>query len=107
MILSTTPTIEGRPVAEYLGVIAGETIVGANIVRDIFASITDVIGGRAGAYEEVLGRARAESLAELADRAAALRADAVVGIDLSYEAVGDTGSMLMVTATGTAVRLSR
>lgn len=105
MILSTTPTLEGHPVREYLGVVAGETIVGANVVRDFFASITDVIGGRAGAYEEVLGRARREALDELADRAADLGASAVVGIHLSYEAVGQTGSMLMVTATGTAVRL--
>jgi uncharacterized protein YbjQ (UPF0145 family) len=105
MILSTTPTLEGHPVREYLGVVAGETIVGANVVRDFFASITDVIGGRAGAYEEVLGRARREALDELADRAADLGANAVVGIHLSYEAVGQTGSMLMVTATGTAVRL--
>lgn len=106
MILSTTPTLEGRPIKTYLGLVAGETIVGANVVRDFFASITDVIGGRAGAYEEVLGRARREALAELEERAAELGADAVVGIDLSYEAVGGTGSMLMVTATGTAVKLA-
>ena len=105
MILSTTPTLEVRPIRAYLGLVAGETIVGANVVRDFFASITDVIGGRAGAYEEVLGRARREALAELEERAADLGADAVVGIDLSYEAVGQTGSMLMVTATGTAVKL--
>jgi uncharacterized protein YbjQ (UPF0145 family) len=105
MILSTTPTLEGHPIKTYLGLVAGETIVGANVVRDFFASITDVIGGRAGAYEEVLGRARREALAELEERAADLGADAVVGIDLSYEAVGQTGSMLMVTATGTAVKL--
>lgn len=105
MILSTTPTLEGHPIKAYLGLVAGETIVGANVVRDFFASITDVIGGRAGAYEEVLGRARREALAELEERAADLGADAVVGIDLSYEAVGQTGSMLMVTATGTAVKL--
>jgi uncharacterized protein YbjQ (UPF0145 family) len=105
MILSTTPTLEGRPVQDYLGVVAGETIVGANMVRDFFASITDVIGGRAGAYEEVLGRARTEALEELSERAAELGANAVLAIDLSYEAVGQTGSMLMVTATGTAVRV--
>lgn len=105
MILSTTPTLEGKPIKGYLGLVAGETIVGANVVRDFFASITDVIGGRAGAYEEVLGRARREALAELEERAADLGADAVVGIDLGYEAIGGTGSMLMVTATGTAVKL--
>jgi len=105
MIVSTTPTIEGRPVQAYLGIVAGEAIVGANVVRDFFASITDVIGGRAGAYEEVLGRARREALEELEERATEMGANAVVGVDLSYEAVGQTGSMLMVTATGTAVRL--
>lgn len=105
MILSTTPTLEGKPIKGYLGLVAGETIVGANVVRDFFASITDVIGGRAGAYEEVLGRARREALAEIEERAADLGADAVVGIDLGYEAIGGTGSMLMVTATGTAVKL--
>lgn len=105
MILVTTPSLDGRPVQEYLGIVAGETIVGANVIRDFFASITDVIGGRAGAYEEVLGRARKEALAEMEDRALALSANAVVGVDLSYEAVGQTSSMLMVTATGTAVRI--
>lgn len=105
MILSTTPTLEGRPIQQYLGLVAGETIVGANVVRDFFASITDVIGGRAGAYEEVLGRARREALAEMEERAAEMGANAVVGIDLGYEAIGGTGSMLMVTATGTAVKL--
>lgn len=103
MIVSTTPTLEGKPIKAYHGIVAGETIVGANVVRDFFASITDVIGGRAGAYEEVLGRARREALEEMADRAHDLGANAVVGVDLSYEAVGQTGSMLMVTATGTAV----
>ena len=103
MIISTTPTIEGRPVKTYHGIVAGETIVGANIVRDFFASITDVVGGRAGAYEEVLGRARQEALAEMADRAADMGANAIVGVNLSYNGVGQTGSMLMVTATGTAV----
>ena len=103
MILSTTPTIEGKPVKSHHGIVAGETIVGANVVRDFFASITDVIGGRAGAYEEVLGRACREALEEMADRAADLGANAVVGVSLSYDAVGQTGSMLMVTATGTAV----
>jgi len=105
VILVTTPSFDGRPVQEYLGIVAGETIVGANVIRDFFASITDVIGGRARAYEEVLGRARKEALAEMDDRALALGANAVVGVDLSYEAVGQTSSMLMVTATGTAVRI--
>ncbi len=105
MIVTTTPTIEGKPVREYLGVVAGETIVGANIVRDFFASVTDIIGGRAGAYEEVLGRARREALEEMADRAHDMGADAVLAVDVGYEALGQGGSMLMVTATGTAVKL--
>jgi uncharacterized protein YbjQ (UPF0145 family) len=105
LLVSTTPTLDGRPIREYLGVVAGETIVGANVVRDFFASISDVIGGRSGAYEEVLGRARRTALDEMADRAGDLGANAVVGVHLSYEAVGQTGSMLMVTATGTAVRI--
>jgi uncharacterized protein YbjQ (UPF0145 family) len=105
MIISTTPALEGHPVREYLGVVAGETIVGANVIRDFFASISDVIGGRSGAYEEVLGRARQTALDEMADRASDLGATAVVGVHLSYEAVGQTGSMLMVTATGTAVKI--
>lgn len=103
MIVSTTPTIEGQPIRGYLGIVAGETIVGANMFRDLFASISDVIGGRSGAYEEVLGRARDTALAEMRERALEKGATAVVGVTLTYNAVGQSGSMLMVTATGTAV----
>jgi len=105
MILTTTPSIEGRKITAYFGVITGEAIMGANIVRDLFASITDVIGGRSGAYEEKLQEAREIALKELEDRAEMLGANAVVGIDLDYEVVGQSGSMLMVSASGTAVRV--
>ena len=105
MILTTTPSIEGRKITSYLGVITGEAIMGANIMRDIFASITDVIGGRSGAYEEKLQEARNIALHELEERATRLGANAVVGIDLDYEVVGQSGSMLMVSASGTAVRV--
>lgn len=105
IILTTTPSIEGRKITSYLGVITGEAIMGANIMRDLFASITDVIGGRSGAYEEKLQEARQIALHELEERAARLGANAVVGIDLDYEVVGQSGSMLMVSASGTAVRV--
>ncbi|MDQ7095053.1 heavy metal-binding domain-containing protein [Desulfosporosinus sp. PR] len=105
MILTTTPAIEGRRIASYLGIITGEAIMGANIMRDLFASITDIIGGRSGAYEEKLQDARSVALKELEERAARIGADAVVGIDLDYEVIGQNGSMLMVSASGTAVRL--
>ena len=105
MILTTTPSIEGRKITSYLGIITGEAIMGANIMRDLFASITDVIGGRSGAYEEKLQEARQIALHELEERAARLGANAVVGIDLDYEVVGQSGSMLMVSASGTAVRV--
>ncbi|MBN8832673.1 MAG: heavy metal-binding domain-containing protein [Sphingomonadales bacterium] len=103
MIVTTTPSIEGRPVQRYCGIVTGEVIVGANLFRDLFASIRDIVGGRSGAYEEVLGRAREEALAEVRSRAASLGANAVIGLDLDYEVLGSNGSMLMVSATGTAV----
>jgi len=103
MILSTTPTFEGKRITSYLGVVTGETIIGANILRDIFAGIRDIVGGRAASYEEVLREAREASLKEMGERAAQRGANAVVGIDLDYETVGNGGSMLMVTASGTAV----
>lgn len=105
MILSTTPSIEGRTIAEYRGIVTGEAILGANIFKDLFAGIRDIVGGRAGAYEKELAKARTIAMQELEAAAAALGADAVVGIDLDYETVGQGGSMLMVTASGTAVRL--
>lgn len=105
MLVTTTNTIEGRPVAEYLGVVTGEVIVGANIFKDLFAGIRDIVGGRSGAYESTLRDARATALNELKDEARALGADAVIGVDLDYEVLGQGGSMLMVSASGTAVRL--
>ncbi len=104
MIQTTTPTVDGRTITEYLGVVTGEAILGANIVRDLFAGIRDIVGGRSGAYEEELRKAREIALREMAAEAESRGADAVVGIDLDYETVGQ-GSMLMVTASGTAVRL--
>ena len=105
MILTTTNSIEGRPVQEYMGIVMGETIVGANIVKDIFAAIRDVVGGRAQAYEDALRGARQDALREMANRASGLGANAVIGIDIDYEVLGRGGSMLMVTAAGTAVRI--
>lgn len=103
MIVTTTPTLEGRRITRYLGIASGEAIVGANIVRDLFASVRDIVGGRAGAYENVLQSARETALAEMAETAQKLGANAVVGVDLDYETLGSGGSMLMVCASGTAV----
>ncbi|WP_219895164.1 heavy metal-binding domain-containing protein [Aquisediminimonas profunda] len=105
MIMSTTTAIEGRPVREYLGIVTGEVIVGANIFKDLFASVRDIVGGRSGSYESTLRDARKTSLDEIAQEALSLGADAVIGIDLDYEVLGQGGSMLMVTASGTAVKL--
>jgi uncharacterized protein YbjQ (UPF0145 family) len=105
MILTTTHAVDGRMVSEYLGVVTGEAILGANIVRDLFAGVRDIVGGRSGAYEEELRNAREIALQEMEAEAAARGADAVIGIDLDYETVGGQGSMLMVSASGTAVRL--
>ena len=103
MIVTTTPTVEGHPVKGYLGIVTGEVIVGANLFRDLFASITDIVGGRSGKYEDVLARARKEALAEMKSEAMALGGNAVVGVDIDYEVLGQNGSMLMVSASGTAV----
>ncbi|MEQ1855789.1 MAG: heavy metal-binding domain-containing protein [Longimicrobiales bacterium] len=105
MIITTTHSIDGKPVQEYLGIVMGESIVGAHIFRDIFAGIRDIVGGRAKGYEEALRGARQEALHEMAVHAQNLGADAVVGVDLDYEVVGHRGSMLMVTSAGTAVKL--
>jgi uncharacterized protein YbjQ (UPF0145 family) len=105
MILTTTTSIEGRPVREYVGIVTGEAILGANIFKDLFAGIRDIVGGRSGAYEEELRKARAIALEELSEAARQVGAEAVVGVDIDYETVGQGGSMLMVTASGTAVRL--
>ncbi len=101
MIVTTTPSLEGKKITRYLGIVSGETILGANIVRDFMASITDIIGGRSAAYEEELRSAKNTALKEMSDQAQALGANAVVGVDLDYETIGQ--SMLMVTASGTAV----
>lgn len=101
MIITTTQSIEGRKITTYHGVVVGEAIMGANVVRDLFAGITDIIGGRSGAYEQKLADAREVAFKELEQHAAKLGADAIVGVDLDYEVVGD--SMLMVSVSGTAV----
>lgn len=103
MILTTTTTIEGRTVREYRGIVFGETIIGANIFKDFFASIRDIVGGRSGTYERVLAEARETSLGEMQQRAAAVGANAIIGIDVDYEVIGRDGSMLMVSVSGTAV----
>jgi uncharacterized protein YbjQ (UPF0145 family) len=105
MILTTTPTVEGRTITEYKGVVFGEVIAGVNFIRDIAASIRNIIGGRSGSYEEELVKARNQAMDELANRAIELGADAVVGIDVDYEVLGPDNGMLMVTASGTAVKL--
>ncbi len=107
MIVTTTPGVEGKRITEYLGIVTGEAIVGANIFRDIFASIRDIVGGRAGAYEKELGEARTIAMEEMENLARQLGADAVVGVDLDYEVLGQNNGMLMVTVSGTAVKLGR
>ena len=106
MLLTTTPSIEGQPSRDYVGLVTGEAIIGANILKDIMAAVRDVVGGRAGAYEEALRTARQDALREMAHHAESLGADAVVGVDLDYEVLGKAGSMLMVTSAGTAVKLA-
>ena len=105
MILTTTPTIEGRTITEYRGVVFGEVIVGINFIKDFAASIRDFIGGRSNTYEKELIAARDSAMNEMRQRAMAMGADAVVGIDVDYEVLGQNGGMLMVTVSGTAVRL--
>lgn len=106
MIVTTTPTVEGRQVADYLGVVTGEAIIGANVLKDILAAVRDVIGGHAGSYEDALRRAREEALREMIREAESRGADAVLGMDLDYEVLGVKSGMLMVTCAGTAVRLA-
>jgi uncharacterized protein YbjQ (UPF0145 family) len=105
MLLTTTNIIEGRPIQQYLGIVTAETIIGANIVKDLFAGIRDIVGGRSGTYERVIEEARMNALRELEGKALQMGANAVVAIDLDFETVGSGGSMLMVVATGTAVRI--
>ncbi len=104
MILSTTNTIDNKTVKEYLGIVTGETIIGANIFKDFFASIRDIVGGRSSSYEKVLREAKETALKEMKESASLLGAEAIIGIDLDYETVGAHGGMLMVTASGTAVK---
>lgn len=103
MHVTTTPSIEGKRITKYCGVIAGEAILGANLFKDLFAGIRDLVGGRSATYERELQRAREIALQELAERAEALGANAVVGVDLDYEVLGQSNGMLMVSASGTAV----
>jgi len=103
VLLTTTPSLEGRRITRYIGIVSGEAIVGANIFRDLFASVRDIVGGRAGAYENVLQSARETALNEMSDAATGLGANAIVGVDLDYETLGKASSMLMVCASGTAV----
>jgi uncharacterized protein YbjQ (UPF0145 family) len=106
MILTTTPTIDGKRTTHYLGVVTGEAVLGANLFRDLFAGIRDIVGGRSGAYEKELRKARDLAFEELQDAAAQLGANAVVGIDIDYEVLGEKNGMLMVSISGTAVTLA-
>ena len=103
--VTTTPTIEGKPIQEYLGIVTGEVIVGANLFRDLFANIRDIVGGRSGSYERILRDAREQAIEELQAECGSRGGNAVVGVDLDYEVIGDTGWMLMVSASGTAVKV--
>ena len=105
MLMTTTPSVEGKQIVRYLGVVTGETIIGANVFRDFLAGVRDFFGGRSASYEAVLREAKDTALEEMARQAEALGANAVVGIDLDYETVSGSGSMLMVTCSGTAVRV--
>ena len=107
MIITTTQSVEGQKIITYLGVITGEAILGANIFRDMFAAVRDIVGGRSASYEKELGKAREIALAELEDWAEELGANAIVGVDIDYESFGQTNGMMMVSATGTAVILSK
>ncbi|WP_220265284.1 heavy metal-binding domain-containing protein [Enterobacter sp. Colony194] len=107
MQFSTTPNLEGHAIVEYCGVVTGEAILGANIFRDFFAGIRDIVGGRSGSYEKELRKAREIAFRELEEQARSLGADAVIGIDIDYETVGKDSSMLMVSVTGTAVKTRR
>ena len=103
MIMTTTPQVEGYQIREYKGVVTGETIIGANFMKDIFAGIRDIVGGRSASYEKVLRRAKDTSMQEMMQRAQEMVANAIVGIDIDYETIGESNSMLMVATSGTAV----
>ena len=103
MLVVTTSTIEGKKISKYIGIVNGEAIIGANAVKDFFAGVRDVVGGRAGAYEQSLREAKSIALREMMDQAQHLGANTIVGVDLDYQAIGSNGSMIMVSANGTAV----
>ena len=103
MLMTTTATVDGKPISRYLGIVTGEAIIGANIFRDIFAGVRDIVGGRSGTYEKALAEARQVAMAEMEGRAQELGASAIVGIDLDYEVLGQNNGMLMVAVSGTAV----
>ena len=105
MLLTTTSVIEGQPVRDYLGVVTGETIIGANVFKDFLAGMRDFFGGRSGSYEKVLREAKDTSLREMEERARNIGANAIVGIDIDYETIGEGNSMIMVSCSGTAVRI--
>ena len=105
MIVTTSPTIEGRTISAYHGIVSGDAILGANVFKDLFAGIRDIVGGRSAAYEAELRKAKDIALQEIEAQAAALGANAIIGLDLDYETVGQNGSMLMVSASGTAVTI--
>ena len=105
MIRATTHTLQNREIEEYLGIVVGEAILGANIFKDIFGAVRDIVGGRAGAYENELGKALDIAFQEIEDEARAMGANAIIGIDIDYEVVGQKGAMMMVSVSGTAVRV--
>ncbi len=105
MLITTTNTVEGKKIVKYIGLVTGETIIGANIFKDLFAGIRDIVGGRSGSYEQVLREGKNTAVSEMQQYAASMGANAIIGVDLDYETVGHGGSMLMVTASGTAVIL--
>jgi len=103
MLMSTTTALDGKPISRYLGIVTGEAIIGANVFRDMFAAVRDIVGGRSATYERALAEAREVALGEMQKRAEALGANAVVGVDLDYEVLGKNNGMLMVSCSGTAV----
>lgn len=105
MLITTTDAVENRRIAQYLGLVTGETVLGVNIFRDLFSGIRDIVGGRAGGYQNALREAREQAIADMVESAQALGADAVIGVDLDYEVLGEKNGMLMVSVNGTAVRL--
>ena len=104
MLVSTTPNLEGKRIVSYVGLVSGEAILGANIFKDLFGAIRDVVGGRSGAYEQEMGKARDIAFDEMEAKARAMGADGIIGIDIDYEVVGQNGSMMMVSVSGTAVK---